>query len=90
MENKTIKQKVEKILESYPKARNSDRFLQYKYWTVIDNIYTLDDWLQRATDAETIRRSRQLIQNEREDLRATQEVQEERFQKQFEFLNFVK
>lgn len=92
---KSIRDRVINLLENYPKARNSDKYLQYKYWTIWDEVQTMDQWLEKATDPETLRRSRQLVQDPtsrhyRKDLCATKEVDEARNQEQFQWLDFVK
>ena len=85
----TIKQKVTHLLEKFPETRNSDKLLQHWFWTTYDNVTDLNNWLSRATDPESIRRCRQKIQEEREDLRSVPEVQEAKDLKQMEMFNFV-
>ena len=81
-----INKLVTRILEESPKTRNSDNLL---YLTVIENIHpgvsklTMAGVLlnQEALNIpcfETVRRTRQKIQAEREDLRATPKVQDYR------------
>ena len=72
MINKEIKQNVRRLLERYPETRDCDLKLVAMYWSEIDgymelelsNIYNGD-----VTHFESIRRSRQRLQEEFEELR---------------------
>lgn len=66
---KNIMESVKMILKKYPKTRNSDKLLQAYYWDEVDQIFMvgtmfMEDFISRATSAESIRRARQLIQAE--------------------------
>ena len=54
---------IKKLLEENEKLRSSDKMLMLHYWRVYDNIHNLDfDFISKATHPETIRRTRQKIQ----------------------------
>ena len=63
---KNVRKNVEAILRVFPEARDNDRFLLLTYWKYIDRIdfdSFEDSFLNgHATNPESIRRSRQLIQ----------------------------
>lgn len=91
-----INKLVSRILEESPMTRNSDNLL---YLTVIENIHpgvsklTMAGVLlnQEALNIpcfETVRRTRQKIQAEREDLRANPTVQDFRSEREVEFSEF--
>lgn len=90
------KKLVTKILEDYPQTRNSDNLLYIK---VIDSIGTgnsdksIREILLNLEELglpcfETVRRSRAKIQAEREDLRASDVVQDFRTQQEEEYREF--
>lgn len=70
---------VEALLEQYPATRDNDRLLIVKVWEkqspYLDTMFTSfakfkTDFLQgKFANTESIRRSRQLVQEKREDLR---------------------
>lgn len=70
---KSVKKKVQFILQEYPETRNNDNLLCSIYWREIDHVYDLDR-LKYATSAEAIRRSRQLINSEGKLLATDPEV----------------
>lgn len=63
---KNVRKNVEAILRVFPEARDNDRFLLLTYWKYIDRI-DFDRFEESflngsATNPETIRRSRQMVQ----------------------------
>lgn len=72
MINKEIKQNVRRLLEKYPDTRNCDLKLVSMYWSEIDGFSDLlpsDIYNGDITHFESIRRSRQRLQEEFEELR---------------------
>lgn len=62
---KKVKENVLTLLEEIPDTRNSDRLLMIKYWERFDEISFdnfSEEFIQKATQPESIRRSRQSIQ----------------------------
>lgn len=59
-EIKKVKEKVELVLMLHPSTRNSDNLLCSIYWQVFDGVEHLDG-VAFATSAESIRRSRQQL-----------------------------
>ena len=62
----TIKDNVEQLLSEDEKCRNIDLYLILKYWQKYDNLQVDLSIFDKLTNSETIRRSRQNIQNEDE------------------------
>lgn len=64
--SKTIKNNVEQIFLQHEKARSNDKLLMLLYWKNIDKIDMTSEssFVERATTPESIRRARQLIQEE--------------------------
>ncbi len=71
--SKNIRKNVEQILQDYPQTRNSDRLLYVTYWKVIDDLPIDHEtsarkfanlFIKNSTNSESIRRARQLIQQE--------------------------
>lgn len=63
----TIKQNVESILAQFEATRSNDKLLLLAYWHHIDGINMsnfANEFLEKGTMAESIRRARQLIQEE--------------------------
>jgi hypothetical protein len=62
----TIRENVEAILAKHPGTRNDDKDLMLTYWEEIDNVKLGNrfDFIFFATSPESIRRARQLIQEE--------------------------
>lgn len=81
-----IKEVVISVLQKHERARNNDRFLQFCVWNMeglIKNKAITWDAYMRATDPETIRRTRQKVQEEYPQYRATDpEVANKRLQKE--------
>lgn len=65
---RTIRQNVEAILRDYPETRNDDKLLMLRYWEIIDGINFGANFESQfrfqATMPESIRRARQLVQEE--------------------------
>lgn len=73
MTKNKVKSNVAFILENYPKARNCDKYLTLKYWEIFDKLPLNDTslvkdfkfaFVNNSTSTESIRRSRQLLQQE--------------------------
>lgn len=72
MKNKrrTIRQSVEAILRDYPDTRDCDKLLTLKFWELVeqipmDNMYDFKrGFIESETSLESIRRARQLVQEE--------------------------
>jgi hypothetical protein len=62
----TIRENVEAILAKHPSTRNNDKDLMLTYWEEIDNVELGNrfEFIFFATSPESIRRARQLIQEE--------------------------
>lgn len=63
---KKVRENVLTLLEEVPETRNSDRLLMLKYWERFDEIpfeNFAEEFVQRATQPESIRRARQSIQS---------------------------
>lgn len=90
---KTLAKQVQQILEEYPIARSDDRFLVtavYSKYIDVDmpfrqvmKDYTLPPF-------ESIRRSRQKIQETRPDLRANADIEQIRMDLQEEYIEFAR
>ena len=89
----TLAKQVEQILEEYPAARCDDRFLITAVYSKYINVgapfkevmkdYTLPPF-------ESIRRTRQKVQETREDLRGTKEVEAIRMKLQEEYIEYAR
>ena len=84
---KTLELEVTRILESIPKTRNSDMVLYSEYliskWVRDVQFYKVfqDSEFRKTKNIsvfESVSRARRKIQNERQDLRATEKVEKER------------
>jgi hypothetical protein len=83
---RTIRQNVEAILTINDEARADDKVLLLEYWKHIDKIdfnNFVEEFMVKGTIAESIRRQRQLIQEEGY-LLPSQEVVERRARQQME------
>lgn len=91
---RTLTQKVWWCLENYPETRSSDRSLILHVYQVFYGVFTtpfykvMDDG--DLPSFESIRRCRQKIQEEREDLRAVKPVEDVRIAKQEEYIEYVR
>ncbi len=90
MELRTIKQRVENIMVQIPETRGSDKLLQLYYWGHYDGVKINKQDFMKCTDSESIRRSRQKVQSERNDLDPVEEVKHGRDNKQLDFFDFAK
>ena len=86
---KECKRKVEKVLTEYPETRDSDKLLQLAIWRMFDKMpdkFTYNAfkvwYLTKATNAETIRRDRQILQKMYPHLRGTRYGQKQQAGKQ--------
>ena len=85
-----IKANVKKILEEDPDARDNDNWLIWKYWAKFDDpqmrgfigALGVKRIMYILTNTETIRRSRQQIQNTDKHLGPTAKVLKKRLNKQ--------
>lgn len=88
----TMHNRVLSILEAKPETRSSDRLLieaVYDGYGVVN----LPFWQVMESDLpsfETITRCRRKIQQEREDLRAVDVVENERINRQLDFIEYAK
>lgn len=77
---------VKRILEDHEETRNSDKELQWRIWeregAVKNGYLSKQDYIFHAKHFETIRRTRQKIQEKYPHLRASTEVQEMRTNKE--------
>ena len=62
----TIKDNVEQLLSEDERCRNIDLYLILKYWQTYDNLRVDLSIFDQLTNSESIRRSRQNIQNDDE------------------------
>lgn len=91
---RTLTQKVWWCLENYPETRSSDRSLILHVYQVFYGVFTtpfykvMDDG--DLPSFESIRRCRQKIQEENEDLRAVKPVEDIRIAKQEEYIEYAK
>lgn len=99
---KTIKALVLALLESDPKARNSDSYLYYRVIKIVADKHKID--LSKITvigfllnmkqypfpPFESVRRTRQKIQVKHPELAASAEVQELRAENEEAFLEFAR
>ena len=89
----TVQEMVRTQLESRPDTRSDDRLLVYNLYR--DNYGIVNDkWVnvifnKELPNFETIRRCRQKLQQENEDLRATKEVQQIRLDEQPKFIEYA-
>ena len=92
---KRMQDKVEYLLAQYPATRDDDRKLIGAVYTVfygVDVNAPFKDILlnDKLPNFETIRRCRQKVQQENEDLRADDPVEEVRIAKQEDFLEYAR
>lgn len=84
--------RVKKLLEDYPKLRDSDRLLIWNVWgmegLVHDGVITKENFL-KAPHTESIRRVRQKIQEQHPNLQSSPEVQKAKKTKEKKKGNFV-
>ena len=90
---KTLAKQVEQILEDYPVARGDDRFLItaiYSKYTCVDAPFSkvMEDYT--LPPFESIRRSRQKVQEQRPELRANADIEQIRMDLQEEYIEFAR
>lgn len=87
----TIKDIVKSILEVNPKTRNSDKWLIIETLRAMGfKIYIDYKDLEACPSFETIRRTRQKLQEENPNLSADEEIQEQRDNRRNEFKEYFK
>lgn len=72
--------KVKLLLQTYPKLRNSDKLLSWKFWqneSYEFHSMTLEMYMS-CTSFESISRARRKVQEHHKELRATSEIEEQR------------
>lgn len=94
-ELKRMQDKVEWCLETYPKTRENDRVLigtVYTRFYGVDIMTPLRDILldEELPSFESIRRCRQKVQELREDLRASAEIEQMRLDAQQNFIEYAR
>lgn len=89
-----VTQMVWWLLENYPETRSSDRrlieLLYDEFYGVWDMPFYEVIRNRQLPSFETIRRCRQKVQEEREDLRAVKEVEDVRIAKQEEYIEYAR
>ena len=89
-----VTQMVWYILDKYPETRSSDRTLILYVYAEFFDTYNEPFYQVMARDDlpsfESIRRTRQKIQQENEDLRAVKEVEDVRIAKQEEYIEYAR
>jgi len=90
MENfETIKNIVKELLETDEKSRNSDKWLTIEVLRKLGfKIYVDYKELDNMPSSETIRRTRQKLQEESPNLRADEQIQELREKRKEEFSSY--
>jgi hypothetical protein len=77
---------IRHILRDFPDTRNSDKELQWKIWekqgAVRDGVLTKQNWIYKAKLAETVRRTRQKIQERHPELKPVKEIEALREEKE--------
>lgn len=65
-----VKKNVESLLRLYPETRNDDKLLTIMYWKMYDKVDMSNEesfyssFMHQSTSTESIRRARQLIQED--------------------------
>jgi len=77
---KRAKNRVRMMLEKYPEARNSDKELITRYYEYFfyQGLATFRQMVEKMPNFESIRRSRQKIQQENPELRSDRQVEQAR------------
>ena len=91
---KSLTNKVLWELEHNPKTRNSDRLLIASIYKDFYGVGMYEPWIRVVGNTslpsfESIRRTRQRIQEDRVDLRASSEIEAERISKQVDYIEFA-
>ena len=91
---KTMHNKVMEVLMDTPRARSSDRLLiseiYKRYYGICNEPFHVVMSMSDLPSFETIRRCRQKIQEENEELRAVKPVEEARINKQLDFIAYAR
>ncbi|PEL24360.1 hypothetical protein [Bacillus toyonensis] len=93
---KNVRQNVEELLQHYPEARENDKLLLLLYWQKVDMVrfsngdISVIDFLFKATPSESITRARRKVQEEREDLAATDKVKQIRKEREKDMKKILK
>lgn len=90
----TVEEMVRTQLEARPETRSDDRELVFSVLRDNFGITANERWAnvifnRDLPSFETIRRTRQKIQQDNEDLRATKKVQEQRIEIQKDFIEYA-
>ena len=91
---KSLTNKVLWELEHNESTRNSDRMLIASIYADFYGVGIYEPWIRVVGNTslpsfESIRRTRQRIQEDRVDLRAVSEVEEQRISKQVDYIEFA-
>lgn len=86
---KKVIDNVRELLLEYPETRGDDMLLLIYYWTKIEKHVVIRD-LKYATSAETIRRVRQKLQADNENLKPDDETQRRRIYREGEVRAWAK
>jgi hypothetical protein len=84
--------RVKKILETYPEARNSDNLCEWIYLEqigIVENSIITRSAFMEAPPLESIRRARQLVQEKHPELQANDAVKSFRKQREEKFPRWV-
>lgn len=91
---KTTHDKVMQVLEDTPPARSSDKVLisnvYWRFYGVFDEPFYMVMMMDELPSFETIRRCRQRIQQEHEELRAVPPIEKERINRQIDFIDYAR
>ena len=90
-----IQTQVQDILERFPSTRSNDRLLirtMYERYYGVDYYDSFGSIMMRTDlpSFESIRRARQKIQADREDLRGDKKSEKARLEKQLDYIRFAK
>jgi len=91
---KKTSERVEALLEKYPKTRGNDRLLEAVFYMEYHGITPFDSFIEvmkreDLTNFETIRRARARVQEARIDLRADESIEDMRMNEQRGYLEFL-
>lgn len=89
---KKVSQMVREVLEQYPDTRSDDRLLIYtiyrNYYGIVNDKFVNVIMRHDLPNFESIRRCRQKIQEECEELRGDKQTEEARMNEQVEYIDF--
>lgn len=87
-----VSQMVREVLENYPDTRSDDRLLIYtiyrNYYGIVNDKFVNVIMRHDLPNFESIRRCRQKIQEECEELRGDKQVEKVRMNAQVEYIDF--